>query len=138
MEYTIYKIICKDENIKDCYVGSTKDLHRRKSNHKYSCNTKINKDHNLPLYIFIRNNGGWDNFIFDIVETFICNKIQILEYERQFIEKLNSTLNSWCPFRNKNEVIYCECGSIYSRRKVSRHEKCKKHQDYLLSLSSGL
>ena len=30
----IYKIVCKDIDIEDCYVGSTTDFVRRKSEHK--------------------------------------------------------------------------------------------------------
>ncbi len=34
MIYYYYKIICKDINIKDCYIGSTLNLKNRISYHK--------------------------------------------------------------------------------------------------------
>ena len=34
----IYKIVCNDTNITDCYVGHTTDITRRKAHHKCSCN----------------------------------------------------------------------------------------------------
>ena len=33
-----YKIVCKDLNIKDCYVGHTTDFTKRKYQHKTACN----------------------------------------------------------------------------------------------------
>ena len=37
----IYKIYCKDEKIKDVYIGQTTDFVRRKFAHKTSCNGNI-------------------------------------------------------------------------------------------------
>ena len=34
----IYKIECNDINIKECYIGSTRDFLARKRDHKYFCN----------------------------------------------------------------------------------------------------
>jgi group I intron endonuclease len=149
MEYTIYKIICKDENIKDCYIGSTKNFHRRKLEHKNSYNT-INQNSNCNVYKFIRDNGGWDNFIFDIVETLICeNKNDALIRERYWVENLDAKINSKSPYKRYDEnhsktwrlktgKITCDCGLILSKTNLLRHTKSKKHQDYLLSLSSDL
>ena len=36
-EYTIYKIECKDPEIKHLYVGSTEEYETRVYNHKYDC-----------------------------------------------------------------------------------------------------
>ena len=52
----IYKIVCKDLNIKDLYVGSTTDFIRRKSMHKFNCNKNAC---NYKIYEIIRKNGGW-------------------------------------------------------------------------------
>ena len=37
-EITIYKIYCKDESIKDIYIGSTSNFKRRKRDHRSRCN----------------------------------------------------------------------------------------------------
>ena len=55
----IYKIVCKDINIKDCYVGSTTDFVRRRYKHK-SASEIIT--HQTYVYDFIRQNGGWNNW----------------------------------------------------------------------------
>jgi len=49
---TIYKIVCKDVNIKDCYVGSTTNFNRRKQEHKYNCNNVKTED--LVILILLK------------------------------------------------------------------------------------
>ena len=57
----MYKIVCKDLTVKSGYVGSSRQLVKRKNNHKYICNNPNDKKHNLLIYKTIRDNGGWDN-----------------------------------------------------------------------------
>ena len=57
----IYKLVCNDLNILDCYVGSTTDFSKRKYGHKSACNNCKIKNYNLKVYKIIRENGGWDN-----------------------------------------------------------------------------
>ena len=100
----IYKIFCKDESITECYVGSTTDLNRRKSQHKSSCTNKNSIDYNRPVYRYIRDNGGFDNWIFEVLENYPCrNKEQLVFRERYWFEKLSATLNSCYPQRNREE-----------------------------------
>ena len=68
----IYIIKCKDDNITEEYIGFTTDFTKRKYSHKNSCNNKTKKDHNLLKYKFIRNNGGWDNWIMVELEKYPC------------------------------------------------------------------
>ena len=46
----MYKIVCDDLNVKDCYVGHTINMTKRKCWHKSSCNNEKNKNHNLKIY----------------------------------------------------------------------------------------
>ena len=39
----MYKIVCNDLNVKDCYVGHTINWIKRKSSHKTSCNNPKKK-----------------------------------------------------------------------------------------------
>lgn len=91
----IYKIYCKDENIKDCYIGSTNNLTKRKRQHKYTYDNINIKNCNLKLYTFIRANGGFENFDFIILEQFntIIDKQDLFKIEGQYIKNNNSTLN---------------------------------------------
>jgi hypothetical protein len=71
----IYKISCKDSLITDIYVGHSTNLSLRKNGHKSSCTNINNKDYNLHVYKFIRNNGGWENWEINELEKFPCENI---------------------------------------------------------------
>jgi hypothetical protein len=49
----IYKIVCNDLNITECYVGHTIDFVRRKKSNKHRCITETDKKHNLKVYKII-------------------------------------------------------------------------------------
>lgn len=162
MEYTIYKIVCKDENIKDCYVGSTNNFNRRQKEHKSCYNNELSVNYNYDIYNFIRNNGNFDNFKFEIIETINCeNKNEAFIRERYWIEKLQSSLNKNIPSRTKkeankewcnkigneywinvrqnrqhiiNQKYNCICGGKYTYSSKSHHLKTNKHKNYLASL----
>ena len=86
MIYKIYKITCKNPMIKGCYIGSTNNFSTRKSHHKKNCTNRVNKRYWLPLYQFIRANGGWDNFEMCEVETLDCDRKDALTRERHYID----------------------------------------------------
>ena len=46
----IYKIVCKNLDVKECYVGSTTDFRKRKWGHKYNCNNVKSKHYYLNVY----------------------------------------------------------------------------------------
>lgn len=119
----IYCIRCKDKSIIDEYVGSSVHPTSRKSNHKLNCSNPNRKDYNIPLYQFIRNNGGWNNWEFIILEKFPCNDIVELRIrERYWIELRQSTLNYDIPTRTKQEYYeenyINNKGEIYERKKA--------------------
>jgi hypothetical protein len=100
----IYKLVCNDLSITDCYVGHTTDFTGRKSSHKKNCINEKYKDHNLKVYQIIRENGGWDNYSMVEIEKFVCNDAnEACKKEREWYEKLNSGLNSKYPQINKGE-----------------------------------
>ena len=67
----IYKIVCKNPNINDVYVGHTTNFIQRKYSHKIACNSITN---NIKIYNIIRENGGWDNW----------DMIEIAKYNEEF------------------------------------------------------
>ena len=71
----IYRIVCKDTSITDCYVGHTTNFINRKNGHKTKCNNEKDKNYNLNVYQFIRDNGNWENW--DMIEIERCNAIEI-------------------------------------------------------------
>ena len=142
----IYKIVSKDVNIKECYVGQTTDFTKRKCQHKSNCNNISSKWYNLHIYQFIREHGGWINF--DMIEVEKYNANDILDAhkkERYWIEQLQATLNKLIPSRtikeyyeqNKDKIkepITCICGSICSKNHLKRHEQTKKHIEFVKTI----
>jgi len=57
----IYKISCKDLNIKECYFGSTKNFNKRKIIHKSHCYKE-----NIKEYVMVPKSdgsGGYDKVL---------------------------------------------------------------------------
>jgi ribosomal protein S27AE len=132
----IYKICCKDPNIKDVYVGSTTNFRSRKFKHKSCCNNPNYRDSNLYVYRFIRENGGWQNWNMIMIKEYSkCeSKQQCLKKERKYIEKLNATLNSDIPGRTMKEWIKDNKESVKQQRKrhyvINKERITKKSREY--------
>ncbi len=93
--YYIYKIYCNDDNVTDTYIGSTKNIATRKYQHKCKCNNPNDRHYNLKVYKMIRENGGWDNFTFVIIEEIKeCSKIQAHIREEYHRKQLKANMNS--------------------------------------------
>jgi hypothetical protein len=91
----IYKLCCKDLEIKDIYIGSTTDFTKRKYAHKYNCNIEGTKSYNIKVYQIIRANKGWENWSMIQIEPFPCeNKREAECRERYWYETLNANMNS--------------------------------------------
>ena len=102
----IYKLCCKDINVKEIYVGSTcNELKVRKYQHKSHCNNDKSKKYNINVYKFIRENGGFENWDIVIIEKYKeCNdKLELHQRERYYLELLGATLNSQIPNRSQKE-----------------------------------
>lgn len=100
----IYKIVCKDLNIKECYYGSTTSFSKRKSSHKSNCNNINSEAYNTPFYQFIRVNGNFDNWDMILVKNYSCNnKLELLAEERRCMEQDNNRLNKELPTRTPKE-----------------------------------
>ena len=101
--FIFYKIFCKDENIKDLYVGKTIDLKKRWVDHKNNCNNENDKKYNIKLYQFIRENGNINNWnIIEIEKNEYDDKDSAIR-ERYWIKELNATLNCKIPSRTPKE-----------------------------------
>jgi len=102
----IYKIVCNDLNITDCYVGHTTNFRHRKSQHKCTCNNEKNKDYNLKIYKTIRDNGGWWKWSMIEIEKFSCvDGNEARARERYWFEILNGNMNGNYPNRAQKEYI---------------------------------
>lgn len=154
----IYKISCKSENVNECYIGSTVNILRRKTQHKYD----MKRQPNRPIYKFINSNGGIDNFIFEtLLEVYIENRLDLFKIEKQYIKSEKKLINCNVPCRQRKEYyndnkniliqkskdyyyqnqeeilnkkksikITCKCGSILTKNHFNRHLTSEKHINY--------
>lgn len=91
---TIYRIICKDESVHDCYVGHTsKPIATRLYHHRKTCENSQYRYHNKKLYRFIRTHGGFDRFTVQILEQGTMTKLQARGREQHYIDLYNPGLN---------------------------------------------
>ncbi len=122
----IYKIVCKDINITDIYIGHTIDFNKRKIKHKSDCNNEKSKCYNLKVYEFIRNNGGFENWKIIKFEDYPCeNKLEAVKRENYLVKELKSSLNSDIPGRSKKEY-YEDKKEILCKQKKEYYEINKK------------
>ena len=100
----IYKIVCNDIKIKECYYGSTTSFINRKNAHKSSCNNINSNCYNQPKYKFIRENGEWDNWNMVLVKYYPCNnRLELEREERLCMEQDENRLNCILPARTDDE-----------------------------------
>ena len=104
----IYKIYCKDETIKDIYVGHTTNFVVRKYQHKICCN---NNNNNVKIYDTIRKNCGWDNWEMIEIANYSCkNSTEARMKGQEHCEELKASLNCIKPY---NPSYYCAICEIY-------------------------
>jgi len=101
----IYKLVHFDDlNDENIYVGHTTNMTKRKCQHKKACCNPNLKNHNLKVYQFIRENGGWDKWDMILVEKYSCKcSAEARARERYWIKELKATLNSNEPGRTRKE-----------------------------------
>ena len=139
----MYKIVCNDLTIADCYVGHTTDFINRKYNHKIRCDNPNGKKYSLKIYQFIRENGGLDNWTMIEIEKYPCNDAnEARARERYWYETLKATLNMYCPFReneNESKKIYRENNreKIREQDRIYReNNKDKIHEYYINNIEN--
>lgn len=143
----IYRIVCNDPTITDCYIGSTSNFIKRKNTHKTNCKLETGKSYNYNIYKFIRSNGGWENWSMIEIEKYKAIDLQDkLKRERYWLEFYSATLNSNIPSRTRceykivhkekianfnlkhnNMKITCECGCVLLKQNILLHRNTNKH-----------
>jgi len=129
----IYKIKHnEDYDDTNIYVGSTSNFKQRKYKHKSNCNNEKDKKYNIPIYQYIRANGGWDEWVMIPIEPYPCNSIIELEIrERYYIDILRPTLNKQLPTRTQKEYYENNKEQIIERnKKYNKNNKEKIKQYY--------
>ena len=102
MDYSkcvIYKIVCNDKSVTECYVGHTTNFKSRKNQHK--CRSKTI---NFKLYEMIRSHGNWDNWNMTPICEYPCeNFVQACIKEEECRVKLQASLNSMKAHQTEKE-----------------------------------
>ena len=127
----IYKIVCKDLAISDCYIGNTCSWIQRKSDHKRSSNNETRREYYQYKYKFIREHGGWDNWSMVLIEDYPCEtRIQAEQRERYWIETINATLNINIPSRPEQEMKaeYYKNNKEYIKERQTQYAKKNKER----------
>ena len=132
----IYKLVCKDLDISNIYIGSTTNFRRRKNQHKECCSNLNSKKYNELKYRFIRENGGFENWEMIEIEKYPCNDSnEALARERYWIENLNSQMNKIIPQRTKSEYREANKDPIKLHNKVyydiNREKIIKQNKEYI-------
>ena len=126
IDYTkthFYKIVCKDTDITECYVGHTTDFSKRKSQHKRMTTNENDRHYDIYLYQFIRENGGWDNWEMINIETRSCkDSLEAKTIERECTEKLQANLNRVKAVETQEEKAV--------RKKQWAEDNAEKVRDY--------
>ena len=88
----IYKLIKKDAINDDMiYIGSTEDIKDRMRHHKIRCNNIKHSKYNYKVYKYIRDNGGWDEWKYEIIdEVEVALREDAGIYEGEYIIKYNA------------------------------------------------
>jgi len=131
-DYTFYKIVCLDNSVDLCYVGSTADFNKRRNVHKSDCNNENSKTYNYKIYKTIRENGGWCNFkMVQLGTREQLTKREAEQIEEEYRQELKANMNSVRCFRTeeqKQEQIK-ECYKKY--REENKEKLLEKNKEYL-------
>jgi hypothetical protein len=125
----IYKIKCKDETIPDLYVGHTFNLKKRTALHKSDYNNQNSKRYNYKLYQVIRSNGGFENWIVEVVEEYKnCISLEdARNKEKYWFNKLEANLNSNNPLRTVEE----------KKEQIKQYQQGEKFKEYITKYKQG-
>jgi hypothetical protein len=127
---SIYKLCCLDYNITDIYIGSTVTMKARKHMHKSSCYNENRNAYHLPVYKFIRDNGGWDNWAMVEIEKYEAeDKQELHKRERYWLETLGATLNSRIPSRTITEFRQTDKCKEYQKDYHKEYQQTDKYKE---------
>ena len=145
-------VIYKLEINKEIYIGSTNNYKRRLIQHKFCCNKKNNNKYYLPVYKFIRENGGWE-----IVKKSIlyANKERLSlegqkKLEQTFIQVIKPSLNTHSSFQkfkikadydknyhqNKKKYKCLCCNTFKNKPSLLIHKETNKYKVFFRKIKT--
>lgn len=129
-DYIIYKIICNDTNITDCYVGSTANFNKRRNNHKVNCNVN-NSMSNYKVYQTIRANGGWENWsMIPIIEYKQISLVESKIKEEEHRINLEAKLNCKAAYRSEEKSIEIQKKNNKNYYQANQEKEKERRKEY--------
>jgi len=130
-DYVFYKIVCLDNSVELCYVGSTANFIKRRSDHKSICNNENSKSYNLKIYKTIREYGGWSNFkMIQLGTREQLNRREAETIEEEYRQELKATLNSRRCYITEEQKIEYDRENSKKRYENNRDELLEKTKEY--------
>ena len=118
----VYKITCNNDEVSDCYVGSTTNFTKRQYQHK-SCASRLKNN----LYSCIADNGGrssadiaWTMEVVDTIDD--DDRLVLLNAEKYWINKLKPSLNT-------NKVLPTT-GEIKDANRAYQRQRYQNNKEY--------
>ena len=129
MKGCVYRIFCKDPNVLDCYIGSTKDIKTRMMEHRRDLECETGNRYHLKKYGFIRSHGGWGNWDHEIIESLEVETQQELRmWEQNWIDETpTATLNDMPAWRSEEDKKELK-RELNAKYRESNLEKILEHQ----------
>ena len=109
----------------DFYIGSSKDVKRRWTDHK--CPSRWNDNPNSPLYLDMKKYGV-DKFEFQVIAE--VEPEQLKEKEQQFIETLKPTYNRYRA-NGRDCERYKKHQKEYNKEYNKEYHKTDKYKKYM-------
>ena len=136
---SVYKIVCRDKEITEFYIGSSVNFDKRKAQHKNSSNDLNSINYCFPLYMFINVNGGYNNWEYQVIKEYkFITKKELNINEQYYIDLLKPHLNSINAkgydmerYKNKDKIKdNCpQCNLKMRKKNINNHLKiCKKNK----------
>jgi hypothetical protein len=142
-KYYIYSISHSTDPSLGKYIGSTKDLPRRKALHKFDCKTNTT----LKLYQVMRDNGGWDAWVIKTLEiVYSDNPEDRRKCEQKWMDAQEVKLNTnqaYCPqkmyYDKHRDGLLNGMKDYYLRNREAitakkREQQKQKRQEYIAQL----
>ena len=108
MKFTIYRIVSKNQELKNCYIGKTRNLTSRIRQHKSDSINIQSRRYNLPMYQYIREHGGFENFeVINLKDIWIDGAENTSIHEQYYFELYGgfiNCLNTYYPNRKARET----------------------------------
>ena len=90
----VYKIVCRDKEITEFYIGSSMNFKERKYLHKSNSNNLNCRSYCMPLYMFINVNGGFENWEIVVIKEYkFITKKELNINEQYYKDLLKPNLN---------------------------------------------